>query len=715
MLKQSNWISSPSNFHCPVFQKQFFLAEKPVSATLCVTALGVYKALLNNKRVGSYHLAPGWTVYHKRVQVQEYNVTSMLDKGNNLLSVMVAGGWYSGRIARNRIPADPRPALIASLRIMLPDGQTVTVFTDSSWSVRDSKTRFADHYDGETYDATFDCFAETPAVVRDISKKLLIPQQGEQIVEKAVLFPSRILKAPNGKTILDFGQEITGVVRITTWAPRGTKILLNCAEMLDSEGNFYNENYRSAKSEIIYICGGEKETWQPEFTFYGFRYIQVTGVDVSLCDFQAIVLASDLKRVGYLKSGSNILNRLFENITWGQLGNFLDIPTDCPQRDERLGWTGDAQVFVNTACWQFDVKRFFTKWLADMMINQREGGAIPDIVPDIGEPLDRREIHSSSAWGDAATICPWTIYLHYGDKDLLRTHFSMMKKWICFISEHTEVKDLWIGYAHPRKHFGDWLGLDAPKGSYTGSSDPDFIASAFYYYSTCLVLQSGLALGEDVQEYLDLSSRILKNFQKRFPVCNTQTECALSLHFGLAKNKKKTAQKLISLVQKNNYSLTTGFVGTPYLLYALSEAGRTDIAYRLLLREDYPSWLYSVKQGATTIWEHWDGKDENGSFWSKDMNSFNHYAYGAVASWVYEIAAGITSQEPGFSSLRIAPQPDKRLKWLSVKHETMHGIISVFWAWENNRFRYEIETPVPTQIVINGKQYQVEPGFYLFG
>lgn len=714
MLEHANWISSPDPIDCPEFLRSF-AGTDTVRATLRITSLGVYSARINGGRVGTFCLAPGWTVYRSRVQVQEYDVTDLIRDGENLLSVTLAGGWYRGKIAGKRNPEDPRPALIAELTLTFGDGTNETLTTDASWRVRECATRSADIYLGEVYDATFAPGEGVPAVVRDLPRSVLIPQQGEEIVAGEELFPARLLKTPRGETVIDFGQEITGVVRMTVRAKRGTEIVLRCAEMLDADGNFYLENYRGATSEMKYICrGGEKETWQPEFTFYGFRYIRVEGILPEAGDFCAVVLSSGLRRVGWLKSGSALLNRLFENIVWGQKGNFLDVPTDCPQRDERMGWTGDAQVFANTACWQFEVKRFFTKWLTDMMTDQRDNGAIPDIVPDMWEITERQEIHSSAAWGDAATVCPWMVYRHYGDAELLRTHYDMMKKWVGFVGGHTVVPNLWVGYPHPRKHYGDWLGLDAEKGSYVGATDPDFIASAFYYHSTCLVVEAGRALGEDVSAYEALAGAIRSAFAERFPICRTQTECVLALHFGLTDDREAVTRLLVSLIRERGTALSTGFVGTPYLLFALSENGQTELAYSLLLREEFPSWLYSVRQGATTVWEHWDGKAEDGSFWNKDMNSFNHYAYGSVASWVYEYAAGITPLEPGFSRIRIEPHPDARLGWLSARHDTAYGTISVAWYCEDGRVRYEIATPVPAEIVIDGRIRCVKAGSYLF-
>ena len=394
---------------------------------------------------------------------------------------------------------------------------------------------------------------------------------------------------------------------------------------------------------------------------------------------------------------------MFSNIFWGQKGNFLDVPTDCPQRDERLGWTGDAQVFVKAASYNYDVERFFRKWLHDVAADQRLDGAVGQVIPDYlpaGLP--------SAAWGDAAVICPWQIYLTYGNKEVLADQFDSMKKWVDYITASTKTPYLWTG----GMHFGDWLGLDAPSGSYKGSSDEDFIATAFYAYSTSIVVKAGKVLDEDVVEYEELYENIVKAFRLAYPEYRTQTEHILAIQFRLAEDLRKTADELAEMIQEDGCQIRTGFVGTPYILHVLSEYGHNDLAYSLFLREEYPSWLFSVNQGATTIWEHWDGIMENGDFWSTDMNSFNHYAYGSVADWVYEKAAGIRllEENAGFSKVKIQPMPDERLEWMEASIETRHGKISSKWKYIDGKVCYEIAVPVEAEIVIGDKKMIVQPG-----
>lgn len=423
--------------------------------------------------------------------------------------------------------------------------------------------------------------------------------------------------------------------------------------------------------------------------------------------FTAVVVHSDMKKNGSLSCGDPQVNQLFSNIFWGQKGNFLDVPTDCPQRDERLGWTGDAQVFVKTASYNYDVEQFFVKWLHDLAACQREDGGVGQVIPDY-----LPECPPSTAWGDAAAICPWQIYLTYGNKQILADQFESMKDWLRYIGSVTKDEYLWTG----GEHFGDWLGLDAPSGSYKGSSREDFIASAFYAYSTELTIKAGKVLGEDVSEYEALYEKIVKKFRETYTECKTQTEYLLTIFFHLAQNCRKAADELAEMVVRDGSQIMTGFVGTPYILHVLSEYGYDELAYTLFLRREYPSWLYSVEKGATTIWEHWDGIMENGEFWSTDMNSYNHYAYGSVADWVYEKAAGICCLEdaPGFSRVKIQPHPDKRLGWLDASINTRNGLISSKWTYVGDRVRYEITTAVPAEIVIGEMDVNVEPGTYNF-
>ena len=701
----------------PVFFKKFTLSGEVKEATLSITCLGVYEALLNNKRVGNFILAPGWTAYPKRLQYQTYDVTELLAQENEL-TVTVGRGWYRSPMPGFTASAyqealRKKPAgLLAQLAITYADGRTETVLSDENWLCAESKVRFSEIYDGEIYDARMEPHFETPAVCFDGPSETLIPQQGEQIHEQEHIAAARIFTTPKGKTVVDFGQEVTGYVESVLEGAAGDVLDLSFAEVMDKEGNFYTENYRSAKAQYHYICRDGKQTYKPKLTFWGFRYLRVNefpgGTDkVTLDTFTAIALHSELKQTGYLSCSNTKLNQLFSNIIWGQKGNFLDVPTDCPQRDERLGWTGDAQVFVRTACLNYDVEKFFTKWLADLAADQREDGCVGHVIPDL-----LQKANASAAWGDAATICPWTVYLAYGDPTILRQQYASMKKWVDYITTHTTTPYLWTG----GEHYGDWLGLDAPSGSYKGSTSESFIASAFYAYSTSLVIKAGKVLGEDTSALETLYENIVAAFRKEYPVYHTQTECVLAVYFGLAEDLQAAADQLADLVASCGNHLETGFVGTPYLLHVLSSYGHLDLAYTLLLREEYPSWLYPVTKGATTIWEHWDGIMEDGNFWNSHMNSYNHYAYGSVADWMYTVAAGINTVEsaPGYAKVLIAPHPDARLDWFKASLDTRHGLVSSQWKKEGELWRYEITTPVAATIEIGGICHEVSAGSYYF-
>lgn len=726
MIKDAEWICADADFGgvCPSFTKLFTAKKEIKKASLSVTAAGVYEACLNGKRVGNFVFAPGCTSYETRLQFQTYDITDML-QDNNTLDITVGSGWYSGRIGKPS-PGAPSPkivdtpcAVIAEAEIEYVDGTSNKILTDSSWGVLKSNILFSDIYDGETYNAMFSDDTLYPVKTLDLTKDNIIPQQGEIVCEHERIKPVGYFTTPNGEKVVDFGQNLAGYVEFTIDAKQGFEVELSHAEVLDRNGNFYTENYRTAKSKIKYICGSGRQTYKPHFTFMGFRYIRLDNFagEVNLDNFTAIAVYSDIKQIGYIKTGNAKINKLFENSLWSQKSNFLDIPTDCPQRDERMGWTGDAQVFAKTAGYNYNVLKFFKKWLGDVRAQQRANGAVPDTVPNFWQ-----HDSSSAAWGDAICIIPWQMYLLYGDKQILEDNFDAMRKWVSYITGDTLDKYLWTckgdakGGTSDRKHYGDWLALDAPYGSFKGSTDEDFIASAFYAYSVSLVVKTGKVLGRNVSEYADLYKNIVQTFKKRFSNFKTQTEHVLALYFNLTDDIKKTADSLANMIEANGNRLKTGFVGTPYLLHVLSQNGHADTAYSLLLQEDYPSWLYEVNNGATTIWEHWDSTNDKGEIWPSSMNSYNHYAYGSVMDWVYSVAAGIHTSEDyaGFEKLVIAPVADSRLGWIDVSYETPHGKAISKWTYENGALRYEITTPSEASIIIDGHEYNVSKGSYVF-
>ena len=713
MIKKAKWIEyvCKDSYGCPEYKRVFSLKAAVKKATLYITSRGVYEAKLNGKRISNYVLAPGWTVYEKRHQYQEYDLTDLLQKENEL-TVTVASGWYQweklpGRV--EKIAEREAGAIIAALDITYENNENEVIYTDEDWLGGESKLLYSHLYNGEIFDATKEVNYQN-ASVADYPKDSLIPQEGEIICEHERIKPLSYIITPKGEKVIDFGQNMTGYVEFKVNAKSGDRVKISHAEILDNEGNFYTENYRGAKSNIEYICTDGIQIYKPSHNFYGFRYIRLDEYpcDVNLDDFTAIVVHSDIKRTGFLHSGSEILNKFFSNVFWGQKSNFLDVPTDCPQRDERLGWTGDTHVFIKAATYNYNTDKFYKKWLNDLSAEQYENGFVPVTIPSaIANSID------GAVWGDAVTICPWQLYLSYGDKKMLKRQFPSMKKWVNYIQEKSLDEYLWTG----GNQYGDWLGLDAPEGIYKGPSDTDLIASAFYAYSVSRIIETGRVLGDDISYYEDLYKNIVGAFRKRFPVYKTQTEHALAIVFNLAQNIGKTANSLAKLVHENDDSLTTGFVGTPYLLHALSIGGYTELAYTLLLREKYPSWLFSVKMGATTIWEHWDGLREDGSLWSSNMNSFNHYAYGAVLDWVYEVAAGIktVSDYPAFERVKISPIPDKRLGHLDVRIDTGYGLLRSYWVYQQDgSIRYEITVPNEADITINGKTVFYNKGEYVF-
>ena len=669
MLQSASWITSPRDAGVAAYryEKAFSTAGKPLKkATLSASAIGVYVATLNGARVGHAVLTPGWTSYKHRVQVQTYDVTDLLRAGENRLSIGVGQGWAVGCIGYgrdNHYTAD-YVSLIAELTLTYADGSEEIIATAPDWEVFTSPVLSTDIYMGETVDLTAPIEKVGNAIPSDVKTKL-IPQVGEFITEHERIAPIAVFRTPKNELVVDFGQNMTGYVELKIHAPRGSRVVMHHAEVLDRDGNFYTANYRSAKNENVYVCSGGDDIFKPSYTFQGFRYICLTEFPydtVNPDDLRAIVVHSEMTRTGRFLCGNEKINQLYHNIVWGQKSNYLDIPTDCPQRDERLGWTGDTQVFCRTGAINYNVEKFFRKWMGDVALEQSPEGIVKGVVP---AALKHGDTRTSAAWGDVACVVPWEIYLAYGNKADLKRNLPVMKKWVDFLHSAGPAEYLWLG----GMHYGDWLAMDAGEDSYVGATSNDLIASAFFAYSTSLLVRAGEALGMDMTEYRTLYGKVRAAFRDYFmengmpkdefpytevlvndhaPVDTvrkgvTQTALTLILHFDLCEESERPAlaAKLVELIRANGNRMTTGFVGTPYLLHTLSENGYTDVAYTLLLQEQNPSWLYSVCHGATTMWEHWNSLKEDGSFWSTDMNSFNHYAYGAVFDWIFGVACGI--------------------------------------------------------------------------
>lgn len=730
MAAFGKWIRSPqaTDLAAVSFEKAFSLTKPVKKAELRATAMGVYVPTLNGARVGDSVLMPGWTAYEHRVLFQTYDVTALLKK-NNRLAIGVGVGWAVGIKGKNLHHHNrytDHISLLAALTVTYADGSEETVATDETWRVYTTPVTMNDFYLGETQDYTKRRRLLGAAVRSDV-KTRVVPQTGEWIREQDVIKPVAVLKTPKNEWVVDFGQNLAGYVRLHLVGSKGARVVLHHGEVLDADGNFYNENYRAAESRVTYVLDGRERDLTPLFTFQGFRYVRLTEYPFETVDpdaFTAVAVHSDMARTGDFVCGNPKINQLYHNILWGQKGNYLDIPTDCPQRDERLGWTGDTQVFCRTGAINFDVERFFTKWMEDMALEQGENGEVYWIIPH----LDKQE--PSAAWGDAACVVPYELYRAYGNKKLLKKHFPVMKKWVDYMHRAGDAEFLWLGGTH----FGDWLAMDNGEDTVSGATSKDYIASAYFAYSTALLVKAGRALGMDMQAYETLHDNIIAAVRARYFKdgrtdmtvdgdewkTETQTGYVLALHFGLCREEERAsfADRLAALVAENGGRMTTGFVGTPYLLHALSENGRTDLAYSLLLQEKTPSWLYAVNHGATTVWEHWNSQKEDGSFWSTSMNSFNHYAYGAVFDWIFGVAAGIAPLTAGYAKTRVAPHPDRRLGFAKTAIETRHGRLAVHWYYRDERVVYELTVPADMTVEFvlpSGKTHTLTGGKYLFG
>ena len=728
-IKQAKFISANPEWDliCPSFKKEFSAVEKVKSATLEISALGVYECKINGTRVGDAYMAPGWTVYQKRVLFDTYDVTDMIKK-NNKITVGLGHGWYASVLGWNRTKPiyNTFPAFALALHMIYESGKEETVFTDTTWLAGKSNILKSQIYNGEVVDARRSTkYTENARIFK--YKGAICPSSGEHVRITERVAAKEIITTPKGECVIDFGQNITGCVEFTIKnAKGGETVSFVHGEVLDKEGNFYNENYRTADPRVVYTAKAGEQTYKATYTFYGFRYVKINEwcEDVLPENFTAIVMHTDMKRTGYFKCGNEKINKLYENAIWGNRGNFLDIPTDCPQRDERLGWTADIQVFCRTAAINYDIEAFMAKWLADVRNDQKKNGRIPNYIPDI--TLGKDEF-TSSGWGDAATVCPWELYVAYGDKKLLAKHYPLMRDWLEYIHQDGDSEYLWLG----GDRFVDWLAMDAPAGSYKGSTDGFLISSAFYYYSATLVLKAAKVLGKPESEikYLEnLRKNVREAFIKEYVIDgnrlkgDTQTAYVLAIHFGLCEGRddlcQAFAKRLVELIENFGDRLQTGFLGTPYLLDTLTDMGYADKAYTLLLQEAFPSWLFSVNHGATTIWEHWDGMNEDGDFWSTDMNSFNHYAYGSVMAWVYRRACGICAVEeaPAYAHINYAPIPNERLGFVQASVDTRHGTISSSWVCEADGVRYTLKLPEGTTATatIDGKTFEVGAGTHTF-
>ena len=717
---QAQWIGTAAEdtFH-PVFFRDFALPGEIASARLYITGLGLYEAFLNGEKAGDDLLAPFCNDYNEQVQAQTYDVTAQLRNGENRLEILTGNGWYKGRLGyegKKAIFGD-RFQVIAELRVTLADGSEHLIGTDESWRYRGSDFECSDIYDGECLNRLLWQGQENPAKpVALLPEKKLCDRYSLPVIVKDSLPVREIIHTPAGETVLDMGQNFTGYLEYAADFPAGTRIILDHGEILQG-GNFYNDNYRTAKAQMVYVSGGCRETVRAHFTFFGFRYVRVTGWpgEIKKEDFMGRVVYSDLDTSIRFSSGNDKLNRLAQNAFWGQRSNFLDMPTDCPQRDERLGWTGDAQVFSPTACFQMDTRAFYRKFLTDLRIDQRmHDGVVANYLPYFSDMPG-----GSSVWGDVATFLPITLYDYYGDREDLRAAYPLMRDWVDWIYRQDEKNGghrLWnFGF-----HFGDWLAQDGvTPQSMKGGTDDFFVASMYYYASARKVERAAKLLekAEDAKRYgqlaEDVCAAILREyFSPNGRLCvDTQTAYLLCLNFGVYVDKDRLIAGLKTRFQKDCYKIKGGFVGATMMCRVLAENGMEDLAAHFLFQEGFPGWLHCVNLGATTIWERWNSVLDDGTISGTGMNSLNHYSYGSVMEYVFRDLAGIQSLAPAFARVRFAPHPTWRAGEMACAYDSIQGEYASFWRINGDgtlTVRFQVPFGCTAEAVLPGTEETVE-------
>ena len=701
--------SNPS----PYFRKDFEVKKGLVKAVLYATAKGVYEAYVNDVYAGDELFTPGFTNYGKRILYQEYDVTDKLRKGKNCFGAVLSEGWYAGELAFRKEQHFGTWPLCLLMKFVLTykDGTVEEIVTDSSFKTTTGRILASSFLDGEVVDnrlpESYEMFEKRlktkdwdDAVEEGDDFSLLAPQEDEP-----VRFRHRLkgtLVGYDKGNIYDFGQNAAGVLYLNVKADEDTKITLRHGEMLDGD-KLYTANLRAARCVDEFICRRGRQILTPTFTFHGFRYAEVI-IDgyAEITDIYMNVCHNDLARTGFVDTSSELVNKIFTNTLWSQRSNFISVPTDCPQRDERLGWTGDAQIFSMTAMYNADCKAFFRRWMRDLRLDQREDGAVTDTVPH----LEGLTGAGAAAWGDAVTVIPYNHYLMYGDKEILEENVDAMKKWIAYLKGSST--DL----IRPDAGYGDWLSVD-------DDTDKSVLATAYFAYSTDILVKCLEVLGQDATEYKELSAAIKAAFNNAFVSDNgviksdTQTCYLLALSFGLCKNGERCFEHLIRTLERKGYRLSTGFVGVRFLLPVLSDMGRADLAYKLLLSEEYPSWGYTIKNGATTIWERWNSYTKENGFGDVGMNSFNHYSLGSCVEWVYSYMLGIRpdENEPGFKRVIIHPHtdPEHRIEFANGCYFSENGQINVDWAEEEGVIVLTVSKPAEMEadFVIDGELISV--------
>ncbi|TSA33651.1 MAG: alpha-L-rhamnosidase [Porphyromonadaceae bacterium] len=723
LLKLTDWKASwiePNTIadakaeqSCPLIRKTFKLKKEVKSARLYITAHGLYQLEVNGLKPNDWLFTPGWTSYNKHLQYQTYDLTRLLKKGDNAIGVILGNGWYRGDLAWSKMRNlyGTQTGVLAQLSVEYTDGSKVLIVTDKTWKFNNSPILMSEIYHGETYDARLEipgwsspAFKDKgwkPVLEKDFNMQNLAAQSGPPVRRMAELSPVNIFKAPNGDTLVDMGQNMVGWVRLKVNGHAGRKVTLRHAEVLDKAGNIYFTNLRAAKQTIEYILKGDlEEVYEPHFTFQGFRYVKVSGfIEMpEKKEITGIVIYSDMNPAGEFACSDPMIDQLQHNIQWGLMGNFLDVPTDCPQRDERLGWAGDAQVFSPTACFNRDAATFYTKWLKDLAFDQFPDGRVPHVIPDI------LKAGGSTGWADAAVIVPWTVYRQYGDKRILERQYESMKAWINYMKTRSGSSFLW----NNGEHFGDWLAFASDRSDYPGATtDKDLIATAYFAWSTKLVSRIAGILNkqDEATAYQELYNNIRGAFQKEFVTpngrlsSNTQTAYVIALTFDLVPDwqRDSVAARFARDVRSFGH-ITTGFIGASLVNPVLSEFGYDDLAYMLLMRKEYPGYLYPITKGATTIWERWDGIKPDGSFQDAGMNSFNHYAYGAIGNWMYTQVAGLQEDPiiPAYKKIIIRPIPGGGLTWARAEHESIYGSVKSEWKIDNKDMILKVTIPTNT-------------------
>ena len=696
----------------PHFRREFAVGPQLLRATLHVTALGVIDTYVNGRRVGDEVLCPGWTSYDHRLIVSAHDITHHLDVGDNAVGAIVGDGWAVGRLGWDGQRAfwSDRPAAYMQIELQYPD-RTDVIATDASWRTATGAVVGDSLYDGETYDARlepvgwdragFDDSAWAAVATRDWDLNRLEGPSAPPIRCIEELPVRELIRTPQGRTVADFGQILSGWVRISVQGPAGTTVTLrHCELMVDGEPEY--ESNRTAEATDRYtLRGGERETWSPRFTFHGFRYVDIEGWpgDVDSGDLVAVVIHSDLVRTGWLETSNELLNRLHQNVVWSFRGNVVGVPSDCPQRDERLGWTGDINAFAPTACFLFDVRSFLGSWLRDLADEQQALGGVPMVVPDVlshgGAPST-----PTALWGDVAVSLPWTLYMQYGDLEILERQYESMKAFVqSVVPMINEVTGLWTGF-----QLGDWLDPSSPPNDPAKArAEATLVANAYLFQTLQQMSGAAAALGlEEDQAWAEgLKEQVARAFRHEWVAPSgrlaneSQTSYALAICFGLLAGEQvlRAGQRLAELVGEAGMHIGTGFAGTPWLLPALTASGQLETAYRVLMQVTPPSFLYPVTVGATTVWERWDAVQPDGHLNSTGMTSLNHYAFGAVADWLHKVVGGIEAIEPGYRRVVIAPRPGGGWTAARAALETPHGRIAVEWDTVGGQREVRVSIP----------------------